>query len=250
MRKLFLGLICLVVGLSAEEVYANFFVEASKSASLAIHAGGVVKSVHADVSLHVKKGQKLVELVNDEVKASLEVAKADVANAEVALKYAQRDYERQQKVKHLLDEGRFDVFALAYEKAKTTLGVAKANLAYKQILYDKTILYAPFDGVIFEKSVEVGDVVTEMSPKTILKLQSTSDRKLVIEFDQKYWKHVKVGQVFNYQVDGDEKKYRAIISKVYPHASSQNRKLSAEANVKGVVVGLFGDGYIDTNSKK
>jgi multidrug efflux pump subunit AcrA (membrane-fusion protein) len=96
--------------LSAAEVYANFYVEASKSANLAIHAGGVVKAVYVDVAQSVKKGQKLVELANDESRASLEVAKTDVDNAQVALKYAQRDYERQEKVKHLLDEGRIDSF--------------------------------------------------------------------------------------------------------------------------------------------
>lgn len=244
MKKIVAILLMFVVALGAEEVYASFFVEASKSANLAIHAGGVVKAVYVDVAQSVKKGQKLVELANDESRASLEVAKTDVDNAQVALKYAQRDYERQEKVKHLLDEGRFDSFSLALERARTSLAHAKANYEYKKTLFEKSVLYAPFDGVVFEKSVEIGDVVTEMSPKTIIKLQSRSDRKLIVEFDQKYWKMVKVGQLFKYKIDGDSREYQAKISKVYPLASSQNRKIKAEARVSGVVVGLFGDGYI------
>ncbi len=250
MRKIFLGLIFSIITLNAEDVYANFFVEASKSANLAFDAGGIVKKVHVDVSRSVKKGEKLVELANEEIKASLDIAKSDVANAEVVFKYAQKDYERQEKVKHLVDEARFDVYALAYEKAKTALDHAKANLSYKQTLYDKTVLYAPFDGVIYEKNVEVGDVVTEMSPKTILKLQSASERKLVLEFDQKYWQKVKAGQTFKYKIDGDEKEHKGTLTKVYPHAKLESRKLNAEVQVKDFVVGLFGDGYIDTSSKK
>ena len=250
MRKIFLGLIFSIITLNAEDVYANFFVEAHKSASLAFDAGGIVKKVHVDISSRVKKGDKLAELFNDDIKASLDIAKAELANAEVVLKYAKKDYERQEKVKHLVDEARFDVYALAYEKAKTAVALASANLLYQQTLYEKTVLYAPFDGVIFEKSVEVGDVVTEMSPKTILKLQSANERKLVLEFDQKYWKKVKVGQNFKYKIDGDENEHVGVIAKVYPHADLKSRKLNAEVFAKDFAVGLFGDGYIDTNIKK
>ncbi|MDD5373586.1 MAG: efflux RND transporter periplasmic adaptor subunit [Sulfurimonas sp.] len=246
MIKIFLGIVFLIISANAQEIYANFFVEAHKSANLALDAGGIIKKVYVDISHKVKKGDKLVELANDDIKASLDIVKSEVANAEVVFKYAKKDYERQEKVKHLVDEARFDVYALAYEKAKTALELAKANLAYKQTLYDKTVLYAPFDGVIFEKTVEVGDVVTEMSPKTILKIQSQNDRKLVLEFDQKYWKEVKVGQTFNYKIDGDEKEHKSVITKVYPHVNAQSRKLSAEVEAKDFLVGLFGDGYIDS----
>lgn len=250
MRKIFLAMLFMIFNLNAQDVYANFFVEAQKSADLAFHAGGIVKKVHVDISSGVKKGDKLVELANEDVKASLDIAKADVQNAKVTLEYAKKDYERQQKVKHLVDEARFDVFALAYEKAKAALEMALANLAYREALYAKTILYAPFDGIIFEKKVEVGDVVTEMSPKVILKLQSKSERKLVLEFDQKYWKMVKAGENFRYKVDGDDKEHTGIITKVYPRADLQSRKLGAEVVAKDFTVGLFGDGYIDTLLKK
>lgn len=245
MKKIFLGLLFFVFGLHAQGVYANFFVEAKEDASLAFNAGGIVKKVHVDVSKSVKKGDVLVELINEDARALLNIAKSDLANAQVTLEYARRDYERQSKVKHLIDEARFDVYALAYEKAKTALKHAEANLAYREALYKKTILYAPFDGVIYEKSVEVGDVVTEMTPKTILKIQSLANRKLVLEFDQKYWQSVKAGQSFKYKIDGDKKEHIGVITKVYPHVNLQSRKLSAEVEAKEFVVGLFGDGYID-----
>lgn len=246
MMKIFFGLLFSIFSLNAEGIYANFFVEPLKDAALAFHAGGIVKEVNVEVSSSVKKGDLLATLANYDIKALLDVAKAELANAEVEYKYAARDYERQQKVRHLIDEARFDIYALAYEKSKTALELAKANLAYREALYKKTVLYAPFDGVIYEKSVEIGDVVTEMSPKTVLKLQSKTEKKLVLEFDQKYWQDVKIGQVFRYRVDGDEKEHRGVISKLYPHVDKQNRKLHAEVEVKSFATGLFGDGYIET----
>lgn len=245
MRKIVLGSLFLVLSLNAQEIYANFFVEAKRESSLAFNAGGIVKKINVDVSQNVKKGDLLVELANDDIKALLDIAKADAQNAEIVYKYAKRDYERQEKIKHLIDEAKFDIYALAYEKAKTALEHAKANLSYRDSLYKKTFLYAPYDGIIYEKTVEIGDVVTEMSPKIILKIQSLSERKLLLEFDQKYWQIVKVGQLFKYKVDGDENTHSGTIVKVYPHVDQQSRKLRAEVEAKEFVVKLFGDGYID-----
>lgn len=244
--KIFFGLLFSILSLNAQEVYANFFVEPLKDAALAFHAGGIVKEVRVEVASSVKKGELLATLANEDIKALLDVARAELQKAQVEHKYAERDFERQQKVRHLIDEAKFDIYALAYEKSKAALELAKANLTYQEALYKKSMLYAPFDGVVYEKSIEVGDVVTEMSPKVVLKLQSKVERKLVLEFDQKYWQDVKIGQSFRYKVDGDEKEHRGIISKLYPHVDKQSRKLRAEVEVKGFTAGLFGDGQIET----
>jgi hypothetical protein len=68
---------------------------------------------------------------------------------------------------------------------------------------------------------------------------------VILSFDQKYWKVVKKGQTFHYQLDGDSTKYSGKISKIYPYADSGNRKIKAEVLVQDFIVGLFGEGYIE-----
>jgi len=106
------------------------------------------------------------------------------------------------------------------------------------------------DGVIYEKSVELGDAVSGAMIRTILKIQSLDKRKLILGFDQKYWRDIKVGQTFKYGVDGDSKIYVGKISKVYPYADSGNRKIKAEVEAKDFTPGLFGEGYIMIDEKK
>ncbi len=236
MNKILIGLISLVFTLNAVEVYATFNVEADKKAMLAFNAGGITKTVNYEVASSVKKGKTLASLVNYDTKASLESAKT-------ALKFAKKDYERQLKVKNLIDAGKFDQYAFKYENAKN-------QVAFAQAQYDKTFLKAPFDGVIYEKDIEVGDTVSGMMLKTVFKIQSKSERKLILEFDQKYHRFVKVGQAFSYGVDGDSKKYKGVISKVYPFANSGNRKIKAEVKAKNFIPGLFGEGYIKVPDTK
>ena len=235
MIRILLGLISLAFALNAVEVYATFNVVAKKDAMLAFDAGGITKSVNYDIANSVKKNSVLASLQNDDMRASLERAKT-------ALKFAKKDYERQLKVKNLIDAGRFDQYAYKYENAKNEVAFAQAN-------YDKTFLRAPFDGVIYAKDIEVGDTVSGMMLKTVFKIQSKSERKLVLEFDQKYHKSVKIGQHFKYSVDGDSKVYKGVISKIYPNANSSNRKIKAEVKAKGFVTGLFGSGQIIVDDK-
>ncbi len=250
MKKIILATLALIVSLSASEIYATFNIEADKSANLAFYSSGIVDKIYVDVSSVVKKGDKLIELQNDDLKASWRMAKATLDNAEVSLKFAKKDYERQLLIKDLIDEAKFDQYLFAYESAKVATASAKANLAYQQSLLDRTLIHAPFDGVIFEKSVEVGDVVSGMMLRTILKIQSPKKRNLILEFDQKYWKTVKVGDEVRYTVNGDDNSYKGRISKLYPQANSDNRKIKAEVKATSFVVGLFGEGYIIVPDKR
>ncbi len=250
MRKILLSLILLFAALHAEGIYATFDVQADKSASLAFYASGIVDKVYVDISSKVKKGERLAQLKNSDIKASLDIAKSKLEDAKVNLEFSKKDYDRQVKIKHLIDDAQFDKYTLANERAKAALSEAKANVAYKEALLDNTTLYAPFDGIILSKDIEAGDVVNSMMVKTVLKIQSSSKRKLVVEFDQTHWKEVKVGDVFKYKIDGDTKEYTGTISKIYPSANNSNRKIQAEVLANDFIVGLFGDGYIQTKQTK
>ncbi|OPX27036.1 MAG: efflux transporter periplasmic adaptor subunit [Campylobacteraceae bacterium 4484_166] len=232
MRKIlvvFVAIVILSSSLYATQIYATFTVKAARDASLAFNSSGTIKKIFVDITSEVKKGEKLAILQNDDRKSALLVART-------ALKYAKIDYNRQKKIKNIVSKFELDRYALKYE-------TAEAQARYQLALFYKTILKAPFDGVIYDKLIEVGDVVSG-PPKIVFKIQSKTARKLVLEFDQKYWKIVKVGQTFRYKVDGDNTTYESKISKIYPSASSSNRKIKAEVITKGFAVGLFGDGYI------
>ena len=232
MRKLLLIALVLTLGLQAKEIYATFNVEAVKSANLSFDSSGIVKEVLVEIGSVVKKGEKLSSLKNEDVKARLSVT-------QVTLKYKLADYKRQKKIKNIIDKEKFDSYEYAYENAN-------AEVLYQKAVLDKTYLTAPFDGIIISKNVEVGDMVSQQAAKTLLQIQSIPDAKLVLKADSKYWDDVKVGQLFKYKLDGDEKQYEGKISKIYPTIDQENRTLSAEVLVKNIPVGLFGTGYIIT----
>ena len=235
MRKILLGFILLLNIAHAQEIYATFNVQALKDAKLAFIASGIVSKVSVDVGSSVKKGEVLAQLESSDIKAMLDIAQTE-------LKYAKKDYERQLKIKDLIDEAKFDKVANRYENAKN-------QLAYQKALYRKTFLRAPFDGVIYEKDIEKGDAVSGLMLKTAFKIQSKRRRKLILSFDQKNHKLIKLGDIFTYKVDGDTKTYKAKITKIYPRINTQDRKMQVETRANDIMSGLFGDGYIKVSDK-
>jgi len=230
MKKTILFFILIITALQAKKIYATFDVIADKSANLAFTASGIVKEVNADVGLIVNRGDVLAVLSNDDIKAVLQ-------KTQIALKFAKRELDRKEKIKKLIDASKYDRALNNYENAKT-------SVVYQKALLSKTILKAPFRGVIYAKNIEVGDAVNAVSLKTVFKIQSIHKRKLILKLDQKYHNIIKVGQTFEYKVDGDNKTYRGKISKIYPYANYNNRKIKAEVTAKDFMPGLFGEGYV------
>lgn len=225
-------LLLMALHLRAEEIYATFEVKAEKSASLAFSSSGIIGQMNVDIGSEVKKDELLAALLNDDIKAMVEVSK-------VALQYAKSDYERQKKVQQHINESLFDSYVYKYDNAKV-------QLKYQETLLDKTYLLAPFDGIITAKQVEIGDVVSGQMITEVFDIQSLKERKLILKFDQKYHRDVKVGDRFKYKVDGDDNIYTGTIYKIYPTIDAKSRKMLAEVKAEGFPAGLFGDGYITT----
>ncbi|PHS18933.1 MAG: HlyD family secretion protein [Kangiella sp.] len=221
--------------IQSKEIYATFTVHARKTANLAFNYNGIIEKFNVDIMSKVKKGDILATLHSEDLVATNNAS-------EVSLKYAELDFKRHEKLlaNKLIDKAQLDKFALAYDSIKAKIEIEKTT-------FEKTILRAPFDGVITRRLIENGDLVSAQRASTAFIIQSESNRILVAEFDQKYHADVKVGDLFNYNVDGQEQQYQGRIFRIYPTANTDTRKVSVQVIAKDLKVGLFGDGIILTS---
>ncbi|MEA2029602.1 MAG: efflux RND transporter periplasmic adaptor subunit [Campylobacterota bacterium] len=229
MKKLLL-LALLTLGLQAKEIYATFDVVANQKANIAFNASGVVEKIFVDIGSEVKKGDIVAKLENNDTKSMLDSAKN-------SYKYAKKDLDRQYRVRNIIEEAKLDAYSNKFNSAKHQLN-------YQQILYDRTYLKAPFDGVVSDQKVEIGDVVSGMMLTTAFTIQSNNDIKLLLKFDSKYWQKIKVGDAFRYTLDGSTEEHNGTISKIYPTIDPKTRLMKAEVLTQDIPIGLFGSGYI------
>lgn len=244
-KILFLSL-GLSISLMASEIYATFDVVAVKEANLNLSVQGVVKRLNTDVGNHVKKGAVLLEIDNDDLVASIDLARERLKKAKIEEQFARQTYDRYRQVESVIEAELMDQNTLAYQKASAAASEAKASLRYQETLLEKSRLRAPFSGVIASKNVELGDSVVGSS--SLLTLIS-SDVKLVLNFDEKYLHSIKVGSKVRYRVDGQNSDRVGTISKIYPSVNAKNRKATAEVSTSNLAPGLFGEAYISGNTQ-
>jgi RND family efflux transporter MFP subunit len=244
MKPLITILLLTAVWLHAVDIYATFDVEAERESELTLTSTGVIKTLYVDIGDVVQKGQLLLTLENDDLKLSMDLAKADLELAEINHRFAKQTYERYGKVKDVIDDDLFEQHQLNYEKSVAALTSSKANLAYRKAIYEKSLLHAPYDGVISKRHKNLGDGISGGMIEPIFTMISNSEVKLVLSFDEKYWQQVKPGAKVLYRVDGSDQNYEGTISKIYPTVNPKTRKMSAELYAKDLMPGLFGEATI------
>lgn len=229
MKKILITTLLMFQALLAGEVYATFDVVSEKSSELGLSISGVVGSLNVDVGDKVKKGDLLLALSNAQEKNEFEVARK---NAEHSVK----TYDRYAKISDVIDKEKMENYL--YDR-----DIQLLNAQNREIIFKKTELRAPYDLVVTKKMTELGDIVLGSQTK-LLTVASTHDVKLVLKMDEKYWNNVKVGQKFIYKVDGSDKKYEGVISKIYPTILPSTREMQAEVKAVDLMPGLFGNGMI------
>ena len=249
MNKILLFLLSAAVALCAEDkIYASFDVAPAKDAQLALKAVGIVKSVNVEIGSAVKRGDVLLELENESEKLAVKLAQNDLESAQTAKAHAKSVLDKFKLVqsvssKQAFENAEFDFknAALAENRAHLAL-----NLAQKRL--EDTRLLAPFDGTISGKSIEVGEGVGGVAQK-LMSIFSYPDVKLKLSFDEKFKDRVKIGSEFIYKLDGQNEERRGEISLIYPTIDTKNGKIYAEVQARNLTPGLFGEGYIVSDSQ-
>ena len=249
MNKILLFLLSAAVALCAQDkIYASFDVAAAKDAQLALKAVGIVKAVNVEIGSAVKRGDVLLELENESEKLAVKLSQNDLESAQTAKAHAKSVLDKFKLVqsvssKQAFENAEFDFknAALAENRAHLAL-----NLAQKRI--EDTRLLAPFDGTISGKSIEVGEGVGGVAQK-LMSIFSYPDVKLKLSFDEKFKDRVKIGSEFVYKLDGQSEERHGKISLIYPTIDTKNGKIYAEVQARNLTPGLFGEGYIVSDSQ-
>ena len=229
MKKIFIIILFMFNALFAEEIYATFDVISEKESQLGLSVSGIVSTLNVNVGDKVKKGDLLLSLNNTQEKNEYETARK---NAE----HSSKIYERYAKISDVIDKEKMENYL--YDR-----DISQLNAQNKEIVLKKTELRAPYDLVVTKKNIDLGAIVLA-SQTNLLDVIALDDVKLILKLDEKYWQKVKVGQTFIYKVDGSDKNYEGIISKIYPVVLKETRQMEAEVKTKNLMPGLFGNGTI------
>lgn len=158
---------------------ANGYVVAQRQASVASKGTGRVEYLGVQIGSQVRRGDLIARLQQDDVQATqhqalaqVDVAKAALANAEAELEEAHLQQTRTQALlSHAyVSQSEYDTASTRVRRAESVvrsataaITAAEADVRSAQVLFDNTMIRAPFDGTVLKKFAEVGEVVAPMA---------------------------------------------------------------------------------------
>jgi HlyD family secretion protein len=196
-------------------------VKSRRRATLSPEVGGRVELLAVHKGERVKKGAVLVRIVDEDVRAQLKLAETSLVVAEAAEReacraadQATRDLARSERLARdevlsvgLLEKAQTEagMTAAACEAARARVGQARASLDVARVVVGKTVLRAPFDGVVAEISTEEGEWVTPSPPglpiPPVLELFDPEDNYVSAPLDEVDVGRVKAGATVRVTLD-------------------------------------------------
>jgi HlyD family secretion protein len=209
----------LSTGSITEVVQATGTLEAIRTMDIGSQVSGQVKALHVDFNSIVKKGQLLAEIDPAllEVQVTLQEAnlarqEGEIANQEVQLDDAKMQLQRTQALfdKQLANQQQLDQAILtvktrttALDSARKQLQTVKANLDQAKLNVSYTKIYAPIDGVIVNRRVDVGQFVqaSMTAPNFFQIATDMRQMRLTASVDESEIGKIQRGMAVNFRVD-------------------------------------------------
>ncbi len=148
------------------EYLVDGVVEARRQATLSAEVSGRIELVNFDVDDQVDAGETILRIRDVEYRSQLNNARAALDEARVGLQDAEREYKRVEDLrqKKLVAQSDFDKAGVALNAARARVNAATAGVESATELLDKTVVKAPYSGVVVARHVEPGESVNPGQP--------------------------------------------------------------------------------------
>jgi HlyD family secretion protein len=165
---------------------------------------GQVSAIYVDFNARVEKGQLIARIDSTLQQQTVRDAEAGLERSQAELAKAESDYARDRQLfeTQVLTARDFAAteYALAVARAnaksaQVTLDRARRNLAY-------TSIYAPIDGIVVERNVDVGQTVAAslQAPQLFLIANDLSRMQILVSVDESDIGQIQSGQAVHFTV--------------------------------------------------
>jgi RND family efflux transporter MFP subunit len=185
-------------GSALEEVVLPGNAQAYIATPIYARTNGYLKSWSSDIGAHVKAGQLLAEIETPEVDRQLDQARADLATAQANLNLSKTTAERYQTLFKSDSVAKQDVEDKVgdLQAKKAMVDSAAFNVRRLEETQGFQKIYAPFDGVITARNVDIGALINSGANapgKELFDIAATGQLRVYVNVPQAYSRDVRPG---------------------------------------------------------
>ena len=144
-----------------QTISATGNLQTTSQVTISSQVSGNVIAINADFNDIVKKGQWLLKIDPSTYQQRLRQATADLAAAKATAIKTRGDTARSKDLfdKNLISQSDYDAAVATLAQAESSLVSKQAALETAQTDLDRCIIYSPIDGVILNRTIDVGATV-------------------------------------------------------------------------------------------
>ncbi|MBC3869455.1 efflux RND transporter periplasmic adaptor subunit [Undibacterium oligocarboniphilum] len=228
-------------------------IQPERKADLRAEVSTIVLQVLKENGDAVKKGDVLVRLDETAIRDNLNSADDAARSAALALDQSDRALQR---LKTLRASGMTSLQAMddaevKVNAARSELSAAKARAVTARQQLQRTVVRAPFDGVVSERKVSAGD--TAAIGKELVKVIDPASMRFAGHVSTDKIAQVRTGQPVSFRINGyGNQEFRGKITRVDPAANDVTRQVEVLVafadSSQPRVSGLYAEGNIESTT--
>lgn len=131
---------------------------------------GIIQSLFADFNSKVSSNQVIAQLDPATYQANVMSAEADLANARAQLELAQLNARRSEELfkSKLVAQSEYDQTIASLHQAEAQVQIKYATLNRTKVDLGRCTIYAPVDGIVIDRKVDVGQTVAASMSAPVL----------------------------------------------------------------------------------
>ncbi|MGC8657741.1 MAG: efflux RND transporter periplasmic adaptor subunit [Desulfomonilaceae bacterium] len=225
------------------EVTVPGTIQARNTAKIAARVGGYITELKVDAGSSVKKGDLLLKIQARELEEREAQAKASLESAQVDMEKTRQDFERYKILfqEQAIAKKEYDDVSARYEMAQAAVSKAKSALEEAKTFLSYELVTAPFDGIVSEKNVNLGDLATV--GKELLTVYDPKTLEMVAAAGEQYAPFLSIGTSVNVAVPSLNIRENCSIREIVPQRDEKTRTITVKAplsETKNMTPGLYG----------
>jgi len=143
---------------------------------------GLLKKIHVDFNSKVKAGDLIAEIDPATYQARLEQNEADLASAKASLQLAEVNARRAEALykEKLISQAEHDTTMAVLRQAEASVQTRQAQVNSTKVDLARCTIYAPIDGIVIDRKVDVGQTVAASLNAPVLFLIANDLTKMQI----------------------------------------------------------------------
>ena len=216
--------------------------EAINRSTVSAQTSGRVIEVGFDVDDYVRQGDVIVRIEDTKQQAAVRQAKANLRNVVARRQDAAQEFERIEGVfaKQAVSEAEMDRAATALEQARASeqAAVAALHQAEQELAY--TLVKAPYNGIVTERLIEVGENARPGSP--LMTGLSLDSMRISVDVPQNLMESIRAERNAHAEVNGQWIKASKVT--VFPVGDPRSDTFEVRLQLPDGVEGIFPGMYI------